>query len=451
MIDRYTRPEMGAIWDEEEKLRIWLEVELLACDALAARGEIPSDVPVKLRGRARVNAARMREIEREVAHDIIAFVTSVAETCGPAGRYLHMGLTSSDVLDTSFAVQLVRAADLLIKGAGELADAIREQAERHRGTVMVGRTHGIHAEPITFGLKLAGWYAEMQRNVLRLRAAREDVAYGTLSGAVGTFAHLAPEVEAYVCERLGLQPEPLATQVVPRDRHAQYFATLAVVAGSIERFAVEIRHLQRSEVAEAQEPFGGAQKGSSAMPHKRNPVLVENVTGLARLLRAYAGAALENIALWHERDISHSSVERVIAPDATIALDFMLHRMTGVVRGLVVHPETMQQNLERWRGAVFSEAILLALVRKGVAREEAYRWVQRNGLKAMEGADFRAAVAHDPDITRVLSAAEVKELFDLRHQLRYEDALFERALGARTWKPAATNPVRSADEGGSGP
>jgi adenylosuccinate lyase len=434
MIERYTRPQMGAIWDEEAKLRTWLEVELLACEALAERGEIPADVPPTLRARARVNAARMREIEREVAHDVIAFVTSVAEQCGPEGRYLHLGLTSSDVLDTAFAVQLVRAADLLITGAEELAAAIRSQAERHRGTVMVGRTHGIHAEPITFGIKLAGWYAEMRRNLQRLRGARETIAVGTLSGAVGTFAHLAPEVEAYVCRRLGLRPEPVATQVVPRDRHAEFFATLAVVAGSVERFAVEIRHLQRSEVAEAQEPFGGAQKGSSAMPHKRNPVLTENVTGLARLLRAYAGAALENIALWHERDISHSSVERVIAPDATIALDFMLHRMTGVVRDLVVHAEAMRQNLERWRGAVFSEAVLLALVRKGVARDEAYRWVQRNGLKAMDGADFRAEVARDPDIAQHLSAAEVQQLFDLRHQLRYEEALFERAVGGEAWK-----------------
>ena len=396
MVERYTRPQMGAIWDEEEKLRIWLEVELLACEALAQRGEVPADVPAKLRASAKVNVARMQEIEREVGHDVIAFVTSVAESCGPEGRYLHLGLTSSDVLDTSFAVQLVRAADLLITGAGELADAIRSQAERHRGTVMVGRTHGIHAEPITFGLKLAGWYTEMQRNIERLRTAREAVAFGTLSGAVGTFAHLAPEVEAFVCQRLGLRPEPVATQVVPRDRHAQFFTTLAVVAGSVERFAVEIRHLQRSEVGEAEEPFGGAQKGSSAMPHKRNPILTENVTGLARLLRAYAGAALENIALWHERDISHSSVERVIAPDATIALDFMLHRMTGVVRDLVVHAEAMSANLERFRGAVFSEAVLLALVRKGVARDEAYRWVQRNGMKAMEGADFRDASARDP-------------------------------------------------------
>ena len=429
MIDRYTRPQMAAVWAEEEKLRIWLELELLACEALAQRGEIPRDVPAKLRERAKVNVARMREIEREVAHDVIAFVTSVAEQCGSAGRYLHLGLTSSDVLDTAFAVQLVRAADLLIEGATALRDAIRTQAERYRGTVMVGRTHGIHAEPITFGLKLAGWYTEMQRDIARLRAARDTVRFGTLSGAVGTFAHLDPAVEAYVCERLGLQPEPVATQIVPRDRHAQFFTTLAIVAGSIERFALEVRHLQRSEVREAEEPFGSAQKGSSAMPHKRNPVLSENVTGLARLARSYAGVALENIALWHERDISHSAAEHVIAPDATIALDFMLHRMTGIVRDLVVHPEAMRANLERWRGAVFSEAVLLALVRKGIAREEAYRWVQRAGLKAMEGADFRAEVANDPDITRHLPANQLSELFDLRHQLRYEDELFQRAFG----------------------
>src|SRR5512140_629065 len=370
MIERYTRPQMAAVWDEEAKLGIWLEVELLACEALAQRGDLPADVPAKLRQRARVNVQRMREIEREVAHDIIAFVTSVAEVCGPEGRYLHLGLTSSDVLDTAFAVQLVRAADVLIAGATALRDAIRVQAERYRGTVMVGRTHGIHAEPITFGIKLAGWYTEMQRNLTRLHAAREAVRFGTLSGAVGTFAHLSPDVEAYVCERLGLRPEPVATQIVPRDRHAEYFATLAVVAGSIERFALEIRHLQRSEVGEAQEPFGGAQKGSSAVPHKRTPTLTENVTGLARLVRAYASAAFEDIALWHERDISHSSVERVIAPDATIALDFMLHRMTGVIGNLVVYPDAMQTNLERWHGAVFSEAVLLALVRKGIAREE---------------------------------------------------------------------------------
>jgi adenylosuccinate lyase len=434
MIDRYTRPQMAAVWAEEEKLRIWLEVELLANEALAARGEIPSDVPARLRAQASVNVERMRAIEREVGHDVIAFVSSVAEACGPEGRYLHLGLTSSDVLDTSFAVQLVRAADLLIQGAVDLADTIRRQAQRYRGTVMVGRTHGIHAEPITLGLKLASWYTEMQRNIGRLEAARAMIRFGKISGAVGTFAHLAPEVEAYVCHRLGLQPEPVATQVVPRDRHAQFFATLAIVAGSLERFATEIRHLQRSEVREAEEPFAGGQKGSSAMPHKRNPVLSENVAGLARLLRAYAGAALEDIALWHERDISHSSVERVIAPDATIALDFMLHRMTGVVRGLVVHAEAMSANLERFRGAVFSEAVLLALVRKGVARDQAYRWVQHAGLQAVDGADFRAEVARNADIARYLSADELAQLFDLRHQLRYEEELFQRAFGGDEWK-----------------
>ena len=315
-----------------------------------------------------------------------------------------------------------------------MRDTIRTQAERYRGTVMVGRTHGIHAEPLTFGLKLATWYTEMQRNIGRLEAARAMIGFGKISGAVGSFAHLAPEVEAHVCRRLGLQPEPIATQVVPRDRHAQFFATLAIVAGSLERFATEIRHLQRSEVREAEEPFTSGQKGSSAMPHKRNPILAENVTGLARLLRAYAGAALEDIALWHERDISHSSVERVIAPDATTALDFMLHRMTGVVRGLVVHADAMAANLERWRGAVFSEAVLLALIRKGVARDQAYRWVQRAGLKAMDGADFRTEVAGDADIARHLSAEELGKLFDLRHHLRYEEELLQRAFGGDAWK-----------------
>jgi adenylosuccinate lyase len=429
MIDRYTRPQMAAVWAEEEKLRLWLEVELLAAEALARRGEIPDAVPATLRARARVDAARMREIERAVAHDVIAFVTSVAESCGPEGRYLHLGLTSSDVLDTAFAAQLVRAADLLIEGASELSTVVRQRAQASRGMVMVGRTHGIHAEPTTFALKLAGWYTETQRNLTRLRTARETVRYGKLSGAVGAFAHLAPEVEAYVCERLDLKPEPVATQVVPRDRHAEFFTTLALVAASLERVAVEIRHLQRSEVREAEEPFGSAQKGSSAMPHKRNPILSENVTGLARLVRAYAVAALENVALWHERDISHSSVERVIGPDATIALDFMLHRMTGVVRDLVVYPEAMRANLERSRGAVFSEAVLLALVGKGVSRDEAYRWVQRCGLQAWEGADFREAVRGDADITRHLNASELAALFDLRHQLRYEETLLRRSIG----------------------
>jgi adenylosuccinate lyase len=429
MIERYTRPQMGAVWSEEEKLKIWLEVELLALEALERKGEVPSGAAAHIRESARVDVGRMQEIEREVGHDVIAFVSSITEQCGPQGRYMHLGLTSSDVLDTAFAVQLVRAADLLIAGAEELRLAIREQAVQHRGLAMVGRTHGIHAEPMTFGLKLAGWHSEMRRNLRRLRSARESVRFGTLSGAVGTFAHLSPEIESYVCERLGLQPEPLATQVVPRDRHAEFFSMLAVVAGSIERFAVEIRHLQRTEVAEAFEPFGRAQKGSSAMPHKRNPVLAENVTGVARLLRAYAGAALENIALWHERDISHSSVERVIGPDATIALDFMLARIAGVIRGLEVNAENMERNLSHWSGAVFSEGILLALVRKGIARDEAYRWVQRAGMRAAAGADFRTEIERDPDIGKLLRREELAELFNLKHQLRHEDELLQRALG----------------------
>jgi adenylosuccinate lyase len=429
MIERYTRPEMGRIWTEQTKFEIWLEVELLALEALVKRGDVPAGVPEAIRAAARVNVERALEIEREVAHDIIAFVTSITEQCGPEGRYMHLGLTSSDVLDTAFAVQLVRASDLLIAEAEKLTAAIGAQARRYKGTPTVGRTHGIHAEPTTFGLKLAGWYAEMQRNLERLRDARENIRYGSISGAVGTFAHSGPDIEAWVCDRLGLKPEPIATQVIPRDRHAQFFTALAVVAGSLERFAVEVRHLQRTEVAEAQEPFSSTQKGSSAMPHKRNPILTENITGQARLVRAYAMAALENIALWHERDISHSSVERVIGPDATIALHFMLVRMTRVVEGLVVYPERMAANLERWRGAVFSEAVLLALVRKGRAREEAYRWVQRCGLKAQDGADFRAEVAADPDITAHLSKDEISRLFDLGHQLRYEDELFRRALG----------------------
>ena len=428
MIERYTRPEMGAIWEEEEKLKIWLEIELLNLEARAKLGEIPSEIPEKLRKEAYVRVDRMQEIEREVAHDIIAFVSSVAEVCGPEGRYLHLGLTSSDVLDTGFAVQLKRSSEILLDDARKLAEIIKRQAEKYRGTVMVGRTHGIHAEPITFGLKLASWYSEIQRNIRRLEAAKENISYGSLSGAVGSFAHLKPEIEAYVCEKLGLRPEPLATQVVPRDRHAEFFSSLAIFAGSIERFSVEIRHLQRSEVREAEEPFKKNQKGSSAMPHKRNPILSENLTGLARLVRSYAGAAFENIALWHERDISHSSVERVIAPDAAIALDFMFHRFMKVIDNLVVYPERMQANLDQWRGIVFSESILLALVKKGISRDQGYRWVQRNGMKAISGADFREEVMADPDISEHLSREELAELFDLGHQLRYEDTLLQRAL-----------------------
>jgi adenylosuccinate lyase len=367
----------------------------------------------------------MQAIEAEVKHDVVAFVSAVAETVGDEGRFLHLGLTSSDVVDTAFALQLRDALDLLLAGLDRLRAAVRTQALRHKRTLMIGRTHGMHAEPITFGLKCASWYAELGRGRRRLQAAREEIGYGKLSGAVGTFANNPPEVEAAVCARLGLRPEPLATQVVPRDRHAVLFTTLAIIAGGCERIALELRHLQRTEVGEAGEPFTPGQKGSSAMPHKRNPVLAENVMGLARLVRSYAQAALENIALWHERDISHSAVERVIAPDATIALDFMLARLTGVVEHLDVRPDAMRANLERTGGAIFSEQVLLALVRRGVARDEAYRWVQRC---AQAPGDFQARLAADPDVVRHLPPAELGRLFDMQHHLRHIEGLFARTL-----------------------
>jgi adenylosuccinate lyase len=425
MIERYTRPEMARVWTEETRLGHWLAIELALVDVLAERGTIPLEAARALRAGARVDVARMQEIEAEVKHDVIAFVSSVAETVGDEGRYLHLGFTSSDVVDTAFAIQLRDAADLLLAGVDRLRGAVRAQALRHKHTPMIGRTHGIHAEPITFGLKCASWYAELGRDRRRLAGAREDIAFGKLSGAVGTFANNDPSVEAAILARLGLRPEPIATQVVPRDRHAVYFTTLAVLAGTCERIALEIRHLQRTEVGEAAEPFGKGQKGSSAMPHKRNPILTENVCGLARLVRSYAMAALENMALWHERDISHSSVERVIAPDATIAVDFMLGRLTGVVADLDVRPEAMAANLARTGGAIFSEHVLLALVRKGVPRDQAYRWIQRH---ALAGGDLEPRLREDADIRRHLDAAELASLFDITHSLRHIDALFARAL-----------------------
>lgn len=425
MIERYTRPAMGQLWSEEARLERWLAVELALVDVLAERGQAPVEAARKLRAGARVNAARMQEIEAVVKHDVIAFVSSVAENVGDEGRFLHLGLTSSDVVDTAFGMQLRDAADLLLEGLDRLRAAARSQAERHRHTPMIGRSHGIHAEPITFGLKCASWYAELGRARRRLRSARTEIAYGKISGAVGTFANNDPSVEAAILERLGLTPEPIATQIVPRDRHAAFFAALAVVAGSCERIAVEIRHLQRTEVGEALEPFGKGQKGSSAMPHKRNPILTENLCGLARLIRGYAMTALENVALWHERDISHSSAERVIGPDATITLDFMLHRLAGVVADLEVRPDTMRANLERLGGAIFSEQVLLALVRKGAVRDEAYRWIQRH---ALGGADFQAGLAGDADISRYLKAEEIASLFDLDHHLRHVEELQRRAF-----------------------
>ena len=432
MIERYTRPVMGRLWSEENRLAKWLEVELLACEALAKRGEIPKDAIAKLRQGARVNVARMQQIEAEVKHDIIAFVSSVAEMVGEEGRYLHLGLTSSDVIDTGFAVQLCEATDVLLTDLAALAEVLKALAREHKNTVMIGRTHGVHAEPITFGLKAAHWYAEIRRSQERLQQAKKEIAFGKTSGAVGTFANIDPEVEAYVCSRLGLQPEPVATQVVPRDRHAAYFSTLALIGSSLERIATEVRHLQRTEVLEVEEPFTPGQKGSSAMPHKRNPWQLENVCGCARLLRGYALSALENVPLWHERDISHSSVERVIGPDATILLDFMLTRLTGILDKLVIHPDRMRKNMELLGEAIYSEHLLLALIRKGTTREEAYRWVQRNAMRVWEnGATFAAEVRRDPDITKLLTAEEIDQLFDARHALRHADTIMRRVLAER--------------------
>lgn len=423
---------MGRLWSEENRLAKWLEVELLACEALAKRGEIPKDAVAKLRQGARVNVARMQQIEAEVKHDIIAFVSSVAETVGEEGRYLHLGLTSSDVIDTGFAVQLCEATDVLLTDLAALAEVLKALAREHKNTVMIGRTHGVHAEPITFGLKAAHWYAEIRRSQERLQQAKKEIAFGKTSGAVGTFANIDPGVEAYVCSRLGLQPEPVATQVVPRDRHAAYFSTLALIGSSLERIATEVRHLQRTEVLEVEEPFTPGQKGSSAMPHKRNPWQLENVCGCARLLRGYALSALENVPLWHERDISHSSVERVIGPDATILLDFMLARLTGILDKLVIHPDRMRKNMELLGEAIYSEHLLLALIRKGTTREEAYRWVQRNAMRVWEnGATFAAEVRRDPDITKLLTPEEIDQLFDARHALRHADTIMRRVLAER--------------------
>ncbi len=450
MIERYTRPEMGALWTDEARFRTWLEVELAVCEALGEKGEIPAADVAEIRARADFDVARIAEIETEVRHDVIAFLTSVAEKIGPASRHVHYGLTSSDVLDTALALTVVRALDRILEGLDGLMGALRRRALEHRSTVMAGRTHGIHAEPYTLGLKLAGWYAEMGRNRSRIEAAREEIRFGKISGAVGTYAHLGPEVETRVLERLGLRAEPLATQVVPRDRHAAVVSSLGILGSGIDRIATEIRHLQRTDVREVEEPFGKGQKGSSAMPHKRNPVGCENLSGLARLLRSYVQAALENVPLWHERDISHSSVERVILPDATILADYMLHRLTGIVDGLVVHPEAMRENLAKTRGLVFSQPVLLALTRAGMTREEAYEAVQRNAMKVWEGgAGFRDLLAADPEVRARLSERALDEAFDPERALRHVDAVFERVFGGESEAPrSARLAPRSEDRSG---
>jgi len=431
MIPRYSCPEMARIWEPEAKFRIWLKIETYAAEAMAELGLVPKHAADAVRKRGSFDVARIDQIEREVKHDVIAFLTSVAEKVGPDARFLHQGLTSSDVLDTCFNVQLVQAADLLVADVDALLAALKTRAFEFKDTLTVGRSHGVHAEPTTFGLKLASAYAEFSRARERLERAREEVATCAISGAVGTFAHVDPRVEAYVAKKLGLRPEPISTQVIPRDRHALYFATLAVVASSIERLATEIRHLQRTEVLEAEEYFSEGQKGSSAMPHKRNPVLSENLTGLARVVRAYAQPALEDVTLWHERDISHSSVERVIGPDATIALDFAVVRLTAIIKGLVVYPNRMRANLDRLGGLIHSQRVLLALTEAGVPREQAYRLVQRNAMKVWEtGADFQAALLADKDVTKVLSPDEIKAQFDLGYHTKYVDAIFARVFGA---------------------
>ena len=430
MIPRYSRPEMAAIWEPENRFRIWFEIEAHACDAQAELGVIPKSAAQAVWRRGKFEIARIEEIERETRHDVLAFLTNLAEHVGEEARFVHQGMTSSDVLDTCLAVQLTQAADILLADIDALLAALERRAHEHKDTACVGRSHAIHAEPTTFGLKLAGHYAEFARNRARLVAARAEVATCAISGAVGTFATIDPAVEKHVAEKMGLRPEPVSTQVIPRDRHAMYFATLGVIASSLERLAVEIRHLQRTEVREAAEHFAPGQKGSSAMPHKRNPVLSENITGLARIVRATVNPALENVALWHERDISHSSVERIIGPDATIALDFALARMAGVIDKLLVYPETMRRNLDSLGGLVNSQRVLLALTQAGMSREAAYEAVQRNAMAVWEdGGDFLASLTADEEIARRLDAGALAALFDTGWHTRRVDEIFARVFG----------------------
>ena len=446
MIRRYTHPEMGAIWSEARRYETWLEVELAATDALAEAGIVPTDDARTLRARATFDIDRIEAIEQTTQHDVIAFTTAVAERVGPAARWLHFGLTSSDVLDTALALQMRQACDLILTDLDALAEAIAGRAMEHRHTPMIGRTHGVHAEPMTFGLKLALWYAEVGRARERVVRAREAIAVGKVSGAVGTFAHLDPSVEAAVCRRLGLHPAPVSSQVIQRDRHAELLTALAITAASLEKFALEIRGLQKTEIGEVEEPFGQGQKGSSAMPHKRNPIGCEQITGLARLVRANAMAALENVALWHERDISHSSVERVILPDSFIALDHMLRRFTRIVAGMVVYPERMRENLDRSRGVVFSGSVLLELARRGVSRELAYEWVQRHAMRAFhEQRDFHGLLAADPDVTAVLPPGVLDEAFDLDAQLRNVDAIFARVFSGSQSAVHLQEPIGSVE------
>jgi len=429
VIARYTLPEMGRIWTDAHRLQKWLEVELAVCDALAEAGEIPKEAAATIRAKAAFDPERVLEIEKTVQHDVIAFLTNVAEHVGPDSRFIHLGLTSSDVVDTAQALLLRDAADRILTGVDRLRSAVKQRALEHKRTACVGRTHGIHAEPTTFGLKMAVFYEEFGRARERVARAREAISVGKLSGAVGTFAHLDPAIEQKVCALLGLKPAPVSNQIIQRDRYAEYVSALGILAASLEKAATEIRHLQRTEVGEAEEPFGGGQKGSSAMPHKRNPVGCEQVCGLARVVKSHVMVALDNVALWHERDISHSSAERVILPDGTILIDYMLHRMTGILERLVVYPEAMRRNLESTGGLIYSQEVLLALARKGVAREEAYAWVQDSAMKARDGkGTFKDNLRSLAGIKKVLSESELERCFDLDQQLRNVDAIFRRVF-----------------------
>jgi len=427
MIERYTRPEMGALWNDESRYSIWLEIEVLACEAQAELGVIPKEAVAVIREKAKFEVARIDEIEREVKHDVIAFLTNVGEHVGPESRFIHLGMTSSDVLDTALAVQMQRAADILLRDLAQLKDVLARRAKEFKMTVMIGRSHGIHAEPTTFGLKLALWYDETRRSIRRLEQARETISAGQISGAVGTFEHLSPKVEEYVCAKLGLTPAPVSTQVLQRDRHAEFLTTLAIIGSSLEKFATEVRHLQKTEVLEAEEYFSEGQKGSSAMPHKRNPITCEQIAGLSRVLRGNAQAAMENVALWHERDITHSSVERIVVPDSCILLDHMLVKMTNVLDKLLVYPENMKRNIDITHGLVFSQPVMLALTKKGMKREDAYKVVQRNAMEVWKSKlNFREVLMSDPYVAAVLTDAELAEAFDPAKGLQHVDYIFTR-------------------------
>ncbi len=429
MISRYTRPEMGRIWEHENRYVKWLEVEIAACEAMAEEGLVPKEALETIKKKAAFSVEKILEIEETTKHDVIAFLTNVEEYVGPDSRYIHLGLTSSDILDTSFALILKEAMDMIIQDVKNFMVVLKRRAQEHKNTVTIGRSHGIHAEPITFGLKLAVWYSEMSRNLERLEQAKDVISHGKLSGAVGTFANISPEIEAATMKSLGLKPAAISTQIIQRDRHAQYFTSLAILAGSLEKIAVEIRHLQRTEVLEAEEAFAKGQKGSSAMPHKKNPIGSENISGLARIVRSNSLAAMENMPLWHERDISHSSVERVIGPDSTILIDYMLNRMTGIIDRLVVHPDRMIENLNKMKGLTFSQQILMKLATKGLERQQAYVMVQRNAMKVWEeGHEFKGLILKDKEIGKYLNKEEIEEIFDLDYHLKYVDEIFNRVF-----------------------